>query len=135
MIELVFEFFLIESGDFKVEESDFDGIAAHDLPHGGGEESDEVGFDFVGGVIAGDVGVEVIVIAGGVLLGEGDSGGTESVSHAVGADCGFAFDGDGSIGFGAVGAGGGYLGFGAGRFGVGARVFEGHGRWLYPFNQ
>jgi hypothetical protein len=57
----------VDAADFEIEESDFDGVHAHELPHVGGEESDEVLFDFVGWGLAGEVGSEVVVVGGAVL--------------------------------------------------------------------
>ena len=42
------------------------------MPHGGGEEADEVPFDFVDGGVAGEVGGVVIGVGGAVLIDERD---------------------------------------------------------------
>ena len=102
--------------DFEVEEGNFDGIDAHDLPHVGGEESDEVEFEFVDGGVAGEVGVEVLGVAVGVFVDEGHGGGAEAMGDAVGAGVELAFGGCGARGFGSVGAGGGGLGGGGWTF-------------------
>ena len=100
------EFLFVEATGFEIAEGDFDGVIAHQLPHGGGEESDEVGFDFVGGGIDGEVGVEVVVVGGFVFFGEADELGAEAVNHTIAADAELAFGGGWAEGFGAVGTGG-----------------------------
>ena len=96
----------VGAADGEVEESDFNGVVAHDLPHIGGEEADEVLFHFVDGRIAGEVLVEVVVVRGGFFVVEGDGVGAEAVDHAVGGNFSFACEGDGALGEGSVGAGG-----------------------------
>ena len=100
------EFLFVEVAGFEIAKGDFDGFVAHELPHGGGEESDEVGFDFVGGGIDGEVGVEVVVVGGFVFFGEADELGAEAVNHTITADAELALGGGGAEGFGAVGTGG-----------------------------
>ena len=60
--------FVFDAGDFEIEEGGFDSGNAHDLPHIRRGEADEVGFGFVLGVVAGDVGGEMVVV-GGVVFG------------------------------------------------------------------
>ena len=108
------EFIGVDDGRFEVEEGGFDGVHAHDLPHVEGEEPDEVFFGFVDGVVAGEVGVEVIVIFVAVLIVDYDLVGPEAVGHLRGLDFALAFDGGGAEGFGSIGAGGVGLGGGAG---------------------
>lgn len=112
--EFTVEVIGVDGGDFEVEERDFDGAVAHDLPHVKGDEADEVGFDFVDGGVGGEVGIEVGVVGGVVLGVDGHVGGAEAVDHVGGLGFAFSFGGGGSEGFGAVGAGGGGLGGGAG---------------------
>ena len=112
------EFVGVDVGDFEVEERDFDGVHAHHLPHVDGEESDEVFFGFVDGVVAGEVGVEVGVVGVAVLVVDGDLVGAEAVGHVGGLDFALSIVSYGALGFGSVGAGGVGLGGGAG-LGVG----------------
>ena len=116
--ELIFEGIGVNDGDFEVEEGDFNGIDAHDLPHVEGKESDQVFFGFVDGVVAVEVAVEVGVVGLFVLIVDEDLGGAEAVDHFGGFHVAFAFGGGGSEGFGSVRAGGVGLGGGAG-LGVG----------------
>ena len=100
-------------GDVEIGEGDFDGGEAHDLPHIGGDEGDEVVFDFVAGGEAGDVSVDVS--GEGVLIFgvDADVGSAEAVGHVGVVDFEFAFGGGGSGRLGAVEAGGVGLGGGA----------------------
>ena len=116
--ELIFEGIGVDYGDFEVEEGDFDGVDAHHLPHIEGEESDEVFFGFIDGVVAVEVAVEVGVVGLFVLVVDDDLGGAKAVDHFGGFHVAFAFGGGGSEGFGSVRAGGVGLGGGAG-LGVG----------------
>ena len=59
--------------DFEVEDGGFDGGDAHDLKHVEGEESDEVGFDFVDGLVV-EMGVVGFLFLG--VDGEGCSSGS-----------------------------------------------------------
>ena len=83
-------------------------------PHVEGEESDEVFFGFVDGVVAGEVGVEVRVVGVAVLVVDDDLAGTEAVGHVGGLDFALSVVGGCASGFGSVGAGGVGLGGGAG---------------------
>lgn len=94
----------VEFGELEVEEGDFDRVDAHELPHVEGEQSDEVLFGFVDGVIAGEVGVDAGVVGGAVLGVDNDVLGAEAVGDVVGGSSLFrCFWGSvGSAGFGAV---------------------------------
>jgi hypothetical protein len=87
----------VDAADFDIEKGDFDGIKPHELPHVGGEESDEILFDFVDGCVAGEIGGEVVVVCGAVLVAEGDGVGAETVDHAVFGDFARAIGGDGPV--------------------------------------
>lgn len=93
-------------GNVEIGECDFDGGESHDLPHVGGDEGDEVEFDFVDGGEAGDVGVDVSgegVLVFGV---DADVGSTEAVGHVGMVDFEFACRGGGTGRFSSVDAGG-----------------------------
>src|SRR5205085_1618743 len=73
---------------------------------------DEVGLGLGGGPVLVDVGVQESVEFGFVLGGEDEGGGGEAMAQGVHGGASFAFVGDGSVRFSAVGARGGALGIG-----------------------
>ena len=102
--------------DFDVEDSGFRGPGAVELPLGEGDAFDQVGFGGVDGVVfvhvIGEDAVESVL----VFACEGEVEGCEPVAEGVACAGGFAFGGDGPLGFRAVGAGGCLLGIGARHF-------------------
>jgi hypothetical protein len=93
--------------DFVIEDGGFEGGDAAKAPAGYGEGADELAFDPVVGPEKGFVGFEelVEVFLGIVRQGRIERG-AEAVFAGVLGGAGFAFAGDGSAGFRAVGAGG-----------------------------
>jgi hypothetical protein len=90
-----------------VEEGGFDGGVAAETPLGGDDLFDEVEFDGVGGLEALEVGlVEEVEVVGAFVVEEEVLVGAEAVGGVVAGGDGFAFRGNGSLGFGAVAAGG-----------------------------
>jgi hypothetical protein len=97
--------------DFGAKQVGFDGAEAAQAPAGDGHGLDQVHLDAAGGLELVDVGLaeELKVLDG--FAREDDGFGAESMAEAVAGRGGLSFGGDGTLGFGAVGAGGFAFGF------------------------
>jgi hypothetical protein len=106
----IFELFrdgVVTADAFVFEDGGFDGIEAAETPAGGGHGFDEFALNRVGGLEAGEEGIEKNFEFVGGFGGEDDGVGGESVTEAVGGGARAAGGGAGAMGFGSVDAGGG----------------------------
>lgn len=95
---------VLRERELVIEQAGFESADAAQTPAGDGHGMDQLHFRLVGGLVAGDEGVEEVVEIVFVLVRQDGESCGESMAQGVAGRFGFAFGGDGSARLGAVDA-------------------------------